>query len=164
MLLRCKNTTKKTKNQKKITKKFASFKNCRTFVPFNSLLDLYPANTYTNNISVKVSYSRNAIHLLRNSSELNSTHSRIFYFYITNENRKHKPSNPVLLPRRSPTRVLHRQSFITRLCPYNARANVRHFVKIYVAMPRRQRLRSHRNLQRHRHPQQLCRSPHPLFV
>ena len=130
----------------------------------NQMQYLFIANTYTNNISVKVSYSRNAIHLLRNSSELNSTHSRIFYFYITNENRKHKPSNPVLLPRRSPTRVLHRQSFITRLCPYNALPNVRHLAQLYAAMPRRQRLRSRRSLQRYRHPQQLCRNPHPLFV
>ena len=130
----------------------------------NQMQYLFIANTYTNNISVKVSYSRNAIHHCSPAFDLNNTHSRIFYFYITNENRKHKPSNPVLLPRRSPTRVFHRQSFITRLCPYNARPNVRHFVKIYVAMPRRQRLRSPRNLQRYRHPQQLCRSPHPLFV
>lgn len=115
----------------------------------NQMQYLFIANTYTNNISVKVSYSRNAIHHCSPAFDLNSTHSRIFYFYITNENRKHKPSNPVLLPRRSPTRVLHRQSFITRLCPYNALPNVRHLAQLYVAMPRRQRLRSHRNLQRY---------------
>nr|DAS86438.1 MAG TPA: hypothetical protein [Caudoviricetes sp.] len=141
---------------------------------FQKLLYLCPVETYSwncfqqihilNNISVKVSYSRNAIHLLLTAVSFNNTHSRIFYFYITNENRKHKPSNPVLLPRRSPTRVLHRQSFITRLCPYNALPNVRHLAQLYAAMPRRQRLRSRRSLQRNRHPQQLCRNPHPLFV
>ncbi len=138
-----------TEKKQKTSKNFASFKKSRTFAPFKLLLDLYPANTYTNNISVKVSYSRNAIHHCSPAFDLNNTHSRIFYFYITNENRKHKPSNPVLLPRRSPTRVLHRQSFITRLCPYNALPNVRHLAQLYAAMPRRQRLRSHRNLQRY---------------
>ena len=149
MLLRCKNTTKKQKT-KKNPQKICKFQKLPYFCPVQ--LNRWACIQQThilNNISVKVSYSRNAIHLLLTAIRLNNTHSRIFYFYITNENRKHKPSNPVLLPRRSPTRVFHRQSFITRLCPYNALPNVRHLAQLYVAMPRRQRLRSHRNLQRY---------------
>ena len=82
-----------TEKKQKTSKNFASFKKSRTFAPFKLLLDLYPANTYTNNISVKVSYSRNAIHLLR-QQQFEQHPLTDFLFLYTMKTENATPTTP----------------------------------------------------------------------
>ena len=65
-----------------LSKTFGSLKKCRTFAAFQQEQHLFKvAKLLFNNISVKVSYSSNAIQTKSVSSCWNNTHSRILLFF-----------------------------------------------------------------------------------